>query len=301
MSRPPVLEAVASEPAPRPKDVVLIFNKITDLATHIGWIHNNCLAIKNGNLDPGNEVMIVSFEKEQQSYAASIDKKADSNTNCPQLLEDRKAINLTEGYAFYILKQGTSKLDLGIGLVGTKPKLQKLNGQITGDINNDALLEYFTQCSSSEGIHFSVWSEKPYQGEPVWTGYYYLGYDIEPNCPEVKQSLVLSTQQVRSSDKLTLRFPQKHPSRLAIKDPKGIYFILHDEGIITRLMSHQKFMQATSLSMQVSEISGVTWINGKQTEKQVFSVPGEYMIYLADNLETEPENTFYLMKSIIYK
>jgi len=113
--------------------------------------------------------------------------------------------------------------------------------------------------------------------------------------------LSLSSNQVTTSDTLVLTFPQKHPARLAIKDPKDRYFILHDEALNTPLMSHKQYMQTTTLSIKVSKITGVTWINGKRTNKQVFSVPGEYMIYMADNLETEPENTFYLMKSIIYK
>ena len=113
--------------------------------------------------------------------------------------------------------------------------------------------------------------------------------------------LILSSNQASASDTLVLKFPKRHPSRLAIKDPKGSYFIIHDETVTTHLISHKAYMQTTSLSLQISELTGITWIDGKRTDKQVFSVPGKYLIYMADNLETEPENTFYLMNAIIYK
>jgi hypothetical protein len=50
------------------------------------------------------------------------------------------------------------------------------------DLTGDGTAETFTQCSTSEGISFSVWSGKPYAGEPLWSGYYYLGYDTEVIC-----------------------------------------------------------------------------------------------------------------------
>lgn len=113
--------------------------------------------------------------------------------------------------------------------------------------------------------------------------------------------LTLSSGQVTALDTLVLSFPRHHPARLAIKDPDGHFLILHDEGLITHIMSHNAYLQATSISMKISEVIGVTWVDGKKSKKKVFHLPGEYMIYMADNLETEPENTFYLMATVNYK
>lgn len=103
---------------------------------------------------------------------------------CPQLNDDRKAINIAEGFSFYSVKPISQEIDLGIALVGGLSKYRETNSQIAADINNDGVSDYFTQCSSSEGIHFNVWSEKPWIGKLLWSSYYYLGYDIEPNCPK---------------------------------------------------------------------------------------------------------------------
>ena len=57
-------------------------------------------------------------------------------------------------------------------------------GRIHTDVNSDGHQDYFTECSTSEGVQFNVWSGSPYKGKALWSAYYYLGYDTEPNCPE---------------------------------------------------------------------------------------------------------------------
>ena len=125
----------------------------------------------------------------------------------------------------------------------------------------------------------------------------------QSNTSDTQQTagLTLSAKQVTESDTLILRFPQLHPARLAVKDPADHFLILHAEELITRIMSHEKYKNTTSISLKISEVVGVTWIDGKKIEKKVFSLPGEYMIYMADNLETEPENTFYLTTTVNYE
>ena len=157
-------------------------NQKIDLNSQIGWIHNNCLAIKNAGLKSGASITLVSFANEQQLQNGVVVGKAEDASHCPALLDDRKDINQSEGYSFYIIKTDT-KLDLAIGLIGLSPNFKKIKDMLTGDIDGDSKQDYFTQCASSEGIHFGVWSGKPYQGKALWSAYYYLGYDIEPNCP----------------------------------------------------------------------------------------------------------------------
>lgn len=118
---------------------------------------------------------------------------------------------------------------------------------------------------------------------------------------ESGNGLAVSKSNVSATDTIMINFPKKHPAKLAIRDPKDMWFVLHEPGVTTKLMTARQFSQATSLKLKVGDVSRVTWIDGKKTEKKVFSVPGDYMIYMADNLETEPENTFYLTTTINYK
>jgi hypothetical protein len=39
---------------------------------------------------------------------------------------------------------------------------------------------------------------------------------------------------------------------------------------------------------------GTVWINGKATAQKVIKGKGIYHLYIADNLETEPENTHFI-------
>ena len=37
-------------------------------------------------------------------------------------------------------------------------------------------------CTSSEGLHLTLWAGEPLKGKRLWHMYYYLGYDVEPTC-----------------------------------------------------------------------------------------------------------------------
>ena len=150
----------------------------------IGWLHGNCIAIKKKILQSGEKLTVISLGESQFLYEAEIIEPTQSSEKCFALLEGRKDVNVAEGYYFYKVtppKQG--KLNLGIGLIDLKPKIYKKNEMIYGDINGDGHNNYFTQCSTSEGVQFNIWSDGIYKGDPIWSGYYYLDYTTEENCP----------------------------------------------------------------------------------------------------------------------
>lgn len=37
-------------------------------------------------------------------------------------------------------------------------------------------------CTSSEGLHFTLWAGEPLNSTRLWHMYYYWGYDVEPTC-----------------------------------------------------------------------------------------------------------------------
>ncbi len=99
----------------------------------------------------------------------------------------------------------------------------------------------------------------------------------------------------------TIILPESRPSGMSIRDPIGVWYIIHDpnEGIFH--LKESEYSTSGSLEISTTLIKGVIWKDGKKTDARVFTVPGEYIIYFADNLETEPENTFSLMTSVILK
>ncbi|MCK4867017.1 MAG: hypothetical protein KAT39_03120, partial [Alphaproteobacteria bacterium] len=55
---------------------------------------------------------------------------------------------------------------------------------VSCDLETGGSPQSFRVCASREGLHFSVWSGKPLEGARRWHAYYYLGYDIEPDCTD---------------------------------------------------------------------------------------------------------------------
>jgi hypothetical protein len=53
---------------------------------------------------------------------------------------------------------------------------------ITADLDHKGAIEVFRSCTSTEGVHLTIWADKPLDGQPKWHDYYYLGYDVDADC-----------------------------------------------------------------------------------------------------------------------
>jgi hypothetical protein len=148
----------------------------TPLEMRVGWVTGSCVATANKTLTAGSAIAVVSLDDKSSIVDGRIVGRATSDATCPPLLQDRRKQNEAR-WSFYELKL-SAPVDLGIGVTGS-PKL--VQGGI--DLTGDGKAEKFTQCSTSEGVSFRIWAGTPYQGMPLWSGYYYLGYDVQSNCP----------------------------------------------------------------------------------------------------------------------
>lgn len=150
----------------------------------IGWFQGPCLAISNQKVAPGTTVTLIVMEEPQKVLEAqSLGQSADPKI-CKALLQRRAAMNATPGVIFYALEAGSvESSDIGIGIVSAPASLTVVNGLAQADLNHDGHREVFSSCSTTEGIKFAVWTDKAYEGEPLWSGYEYMGYDLQPTCP----------------------------------------------------------------------------------------------------------------------
>lgn len=112
---------------------------------------------------------------------------------------------------------------------------------------------------------------------------------------------LISPKAIGQDQAITITLPAIHPSKLAIRDNMGTWHYIHDVDEKILLMSTGDFDQAREIRILPSQVTGVSWNDGRRVEDVVFSGPGEYLIYLADDLETEPDNTFSLMGKVILK
>jgi len=122
------------------------------------------------------------------------------------------------------------------------------------------------------------------------------------NKPETKLSdqktFAVKPEQASKKDTLTLTLPKNRPTKISVKSPDGTFYIIHSEEDNIALIPYEKLGSTDSIKIPLSSTTGLTWIDGKKTQKNVFQVPGKYLIYMADDLETEPENTFHFMQNI---
>jgi hypothetical protein len=148
---------------------------VVPLDQRVGWVNGSCLAIMNSGLQPNGPITVVALDDKPALMAGRIVGSTNSSGVCAPLLEDRRRSN--DKWSFYEVRLD-GKADLGIAVTGEgKP----VDGGI--DLTVDGKPEQFTQCSTAEGISFRVWSGVPYRGTPLWSGYYYLGYDTVTTCP----------------------------------------------------------------------------------------------------------------------
>ena len=124
--------------------------------------------------------------------------------------------------------------------------------------------------------------------------------DVEP-LKVGKSQLIIRPSVVAANDVIIISLPKKHPQKMSIKSPNGEWFVVHEKSEKVYFFPKHKSSSATSVRKKVAKIRGVKWVDGKRMVEPVFNEPGEYLFYMADNLETEPENTFSMMGAVIYR
>ena len=128
---------------------------------NIGWMHGNCLAIENIAIKIPTVITLVRLEEKNMIENATVIAKTHQQEACFPLMDDRRKINISNGYSFYLIDSVTP-VDLAIAVIDAK----SLNPSD------------FSYCSTTEGIKYVVENNSGV----IWEGYYYLGYDSEVTC-----------------------------------------------------------------------------------------------------------------------
>jgi len=158
----------------------LLANDKTKLPV-IGWIDSNCFAVAKKAIPSKTEIFVVTLDGPQKITSAKIVGAAKTDT-CGPLAADRSANNISQGLSFYEISP-KSPFGLAIGIIGNIRKTKVKGDAVFADINGDGKLEQFSMCATSEGLSFDIWKSKPFKQKPIWSGYYYLGYDVDRTCP----------------------------------------------------------------------------------------------------------------------
>ena len=85
-------------------------------------------------------------------------------------------------YSVTIPRDTSGPTGLPIVVLGQTPKLEMRGDTVTLEIERGKTPWRFRSCASAEGICSSAWSGVPLASPRRWNAYYYLGYDVEPDC-----------------------------------------------------------------------------------------------------------------------
>ena len=153
-----------------------------DYNRHIGWVHGRCLAIKRTDLRTGTVVQVVALESPQRTFKTSVASVATHDSGCLALHPDRGKINQKKGRSFYILDLPEGANFMAVGVLAYEGELLSVADGVRMDLDRDGKQEAAGFCQTSEGIKFFLLSVDQSDAQPVWSDYYYLGYDTEPTC-----------------------------------------------------------------------------------------------------------------------
>jgi len=135
-----------------------------------------CLSIQNRSLAPDSVIRLVNAAPPQKA----------SDTRVIAIDESCSSTGTADGdlrhYEIRAENAGLIPSMPAIAISGFSGSFSKDGDLATADLDADGQPEYFRFCTSSEGLHFTVWSGKPLEGRLRWHQYYYLGYDVEPTC-----------------------------------------------------------------------------------------------------------------------
>jgi hypothetical protein len=136
-----------------------------------------CLYTHNADLPSGSPLILVVLSPRQSTAKAEVVRPAPPG--CSSI--DTNDADLK---SYEIRTTGGAPLPAtpSIAVSGFSGRFQTRGKYVTADINQDGQPEFFRFCASSDGLHLTVWSGKPLRGQRRWHQYYYLGYDVEPNC-----------------------------------------------------------------------------------------------------------------------
>lgn len=102
-----------------------------------------------------------------------------------------------------------------------------------------------------------------------------------------------------SDTKLVIILGDPHPDHLLIISPEEYVYYFYEKGSA----NDEEIIFKKNLVLDPLQFKGIRYDekNGEQVEENVFTTPGKYILYFANNTETEPDNTFFRERTITFK
>jgi hypothetical protein len=158
------------------------FDRQVGLATFKGAA--GCLAIHTASLAADKRMTLVflgSPAARARLGEARVVAKADSACDA------KLGMNNSPFQTFYRIERigDTTERDAVVVVDPVRPITLREGRYPVGDLDGDGALESFHSCTSSEGVHYRVWTGPVIVGRVRWHHYFYVGYDMVMTCPDL--------------------------------------------------------------------------------------------------------------------
>ena len=165
----------AGTPPNQPK--ALDFQRSIGVALHRDDV--NCLEIAAANLTAGQRFQFVTGVKPPESGEAEVTRKLEKPC---AFAEHNQSGRVQHAYEFKVLRGQLPNAAPAFALIDIAGRPGGSESGYAADLDGDSKPEFFRACTSTEGVHMTVWSGAPLTGKRRWHYYHYLGYDVESDC-----------------------------------------------------------------------------------------------------------------------
>ncbi len=136
-----------------------------------------CFEAPDLKLPPGTPVTVVHSAFPQYSTPGKLGVR----TKSPCFPPPRASADSME-YAVDAPGDTIGRRGVPIIIIGKLPDAEMRGDTVTLPIEAGQTTWRFRTCASEEGIHATAWSGVPLKAPRRWHAYYYLGYDVVPDC-----------------------------------------------------------------------------------------------------------------------
>lgn len=136
-----------------------------------------CFESTDLTLPPGTPVTVVHPAFPQFATTGKLGKRSKSPCFPPPIASPDSLEYVVDAPGDTIGRRGVP-----IIILGKLPAAEMVGDTVTLVIEPGRAAWRFRSCASMEGIHTTAWSGIPLRAPRRWHAYYYLGYDVEPDC-----------------------------------------------------------------------------------------------------------------------
>jgi hypothetical protein len=133
------------------------------------------LAMQGPGLRAGTSITLVGIDSRQRVWRARVVRSVEAS---PAMTRHE-----TSGPYYEIAADpGQAPLPaLAVAVTG-RPQARRTGAFVILRLVEPPVSVRVRSCASSEGLHLTMWAGEPLKSRRLWHAYYYLGYDVEPNC-----------------------------------------------------------------------------------------------------------------------